>query len=325
MLRTDDFDYELPEELIASRPPERRDASRMLVVDRATGTISHQMFADFEGFIRQDDLVVFNDTRVVPSRFFSSDGKIEIVRLDEPEPRVWKCLVRPGKKMREGRTVEIGGASGEVIRVLPDGERLVRFDRDIDIEKHGELALPHYMKRDAESGDKERYQTVFAKSRGAIAAPTAGLHFTDELVARLPHAFVTLHVGVGTFAPVKADVVTDHKMHSERFSVSEEAAGLIGGARRVVSVGTTVTRVLEHLHATHGKVVAGAGETSIFIYPPYEPGVVGALLTNFHLPKSTLMMLVSAFAGSGLIREAYAQAVAERYRFFSYGDCMFIV
>jgi S-adenosylmethionine:tRNA ribosyltransferase-isomerase len=325
MLKTTDFDYHLPEELIASRPPETRDTSRMLIVDRATGSISHDHFANFPNYVKSDDLVVFNDTRVVPSRFFSNDQKIEIVRLDEPAPRTWKCLVRPGKKMRVGNTIQIDEVTGTVTEILPDGERLIQFDQDIDIQKHGHLALPHYMKRDAELGDRERYQTVYAKTEGAIAAPTAGLHFTDDLIKTLPHTFVTLHVGVGTFAPVKADLLTDHKMHSERFQVSEEAAKKINTAKRVISIGTTVTRVLEHLSATNGKITTGPGDTNIFIYPPYKFSRVDALLTNFHLPKSTLLMLISAFAGTDLIRQAYKEAVEKKYRFFSYGDCMLIL
>jgi S-adenosylmethionine:tRNA ribosyltransferase-isomerase len=325
MLRTDDFDYALPEELIASRPLARRDASRMMVVNRAEGTITHRHFADFPTFQREGDLVALNNTRVVPSRFFSDDGKIEIVRLDGASPLVWKCLVRPGKKMRLGATTTLGGITAEVTGILEGGERIIRFEREIDIAKLGHLALPHYMKREDEAFDRERYQTVYAREDGAIAAPTAGLHFTPELVASLPHTFITLHVGVGTFAPVKADLVTKHRMHSERFAVSPEAADDLNAAARIVAVGTTVTRVLEHLHATHGRIVPGAGETDIFLYPPHQLKAIGALLTNFHLPKSTLLMLVSAFAGSDLIREAYRQAVSEKYRFFSYGDCMLVL
>jgi len=325
MLRTDDFDYALPPELIASRPPERRDAARMLVVNRADGTIAHRAFTDFPAHLRDGDLVALNDTRVVPSRFFSEDGKIEIVRLDGAGPLQWKCLVRPGKRMRLGATARLGGATAEVTAILEGGERILRFDREVDVGLHGRLALPHYMGRESEDDDRERYQTVFARAEGAIAAPTAGLHFTPDLVARLPHTFVTLHVGVGTFAPVKADLVADHRMHSERFDVPPAAAEALAAAARIVAVGTTVARVLEHLHATRGRIVPGAGETDIFIHPPYRFGAVGALLTNFHLPKSTLLMLVSAFAGSALVREAYRQAVAETYRFFSYGDCMLVL
>ncbi|MEM9481817.1 MAG: tRNA preQ1(34) S-adenosylmethionine ribosyltransferase-isomerase QueA [Verrucomicrobiota bacterium] len=324
-LRTADFDYDLPEELIASEPTAKRDQSRMLVVDREKGVIEHRQFADLPGYVDVDDLFVFNNTRVVRARFFSTDGRnIELVRLEETQPLTWKCLVRPGKKMRLGKKIEVGDATGEVIDVLQSGERLICFDRPVDEEAHGHLALPHYMNREDQPSDHERYQTVYAEKEGAIAAPTAGLHFTPELMETLPHAFLTLHVGVGTFAPVKAERVQEHQMHSERFELNEEACAAIKSANRVTAVGTTVMRVLEHLVSTGG-VRPCVGETDIFIYPPYQFGAVDRLLTNFHLPQSTLLMLVSAFAGTELIQEAYAQAVAERYRFFSYGDCMLIL
>ena len=328
-LRTDDFDFTLPEQLIASRPPDRRDASRMLVVDRAAGTVTPRLFTDFESFLNDGDLVVLNDTKVVPSRFFSDDGKVELVRLEEPEPGLWRCLVRPGKRMRPGRDVSVAGVRGEVESVLDKGERMVRFEREIDVAAHGQLALPHYMEREPEEADSARYQTVFACQPGAIAAPTAGLHFTPQLLAGLRHTFLTLHVGVGTFRPVKAERIADHDMHSERYELANESAQLINATTppgRVVSVGTTVTRVLEHLaREGGGTVVPGAGETDIFLYPGCDFLRTGALLTNFHLPKSTLFMLVCGFAGSGLMREAYEQAIAERFRFYSYGDCMLIV
>lgn len=322
-MRTDDFDYHLPERLIASRPPERRDASRMLVIDRRSGAIEHAHFTDFPSQIESDDLLILNDTRVVRSRFFSDDGKIEIVRLEAADPLTWKCLVRPGKKMRLGRSTTIGGITGTVEAILESGERIIRFDAPVDIERHGQLALPHYMGRESEDADLTRYQTVYAAEDGAIAAPTAGLHFTKEILAGLEHTAITLHVGVGTFAPVKADLLSEHQMHTERYAISEEAAAKINSATgRRISIGTTVTRVLEHAAFP---LQAHAGETSIFIYPPYEFQAVDALLTNFHLPKSTLLMLISAFAGKELIQEAYAKAIEENYRFYSYGDCMYIV
>ncbi len=324
-LRTEDFDYPLPEELIASRPSAQRDASRMMVVDRAAGSVRCGAFTEFSEMIGDGDLAVFNDTRVVPSRFFSDDGKIEIVRLGGTEPELWRCMVRPGKKMRVGKTVTIAGVRGTVEAILERGERLLRFDTPIDIAEHGELALPHYMHRDAEQIDLERYQTVYARQPGAIAAPTAGLHFTPERVKALPHTFLTLHVGVGTFRPVRAERIADHQMHPESFEVSPETAATINDARRVIAIGTTVARVLEHLSLGGREITPGAGETDIFIYPGFEFHRTGALLTNFHLPKSTLFMLVCALAGSDLMREAYAQAVAERFRFFSYGDCMLIL
>ena len=325
-LLTEDFNYDLPEELIASMPRKDRDGSRMMVIDRATGKISCRTFGDFKDYIGTDDICVLNDTKVVPSRFFNQDGKIEIIRLEEPEPNVWKCLVRPGKKMRVDDSINIAGVDGTVEKVLPDGERVIRFNNPINIEKHGELALPHYMKRDAEPIDQQRYQTVYAKSPGAIAAPTAGLHFTPQLLESIPHTFITLHVGVGTFQPVRADRIIDHKMHSERFYLSEGAALAISSAKRKIAVGTTVTRVLEHLSLeSMNGIKSGSGETNIFIYPSHKFLGTDALLTNFHLPKSTLFMLVCALAGTDLMKEAYRKAVLEKFRFFSYGDCCLII
>ena len=325
-LRTEDFDFELPEELIASRPLERRDASRMMVVDARAGTISHHHFREF-GEFAQGSLVVLNNTRVARARFFSDDGKIEMLRLDVRGPLLWRCMVKPGRKMRVGDSVVLGGATGVVEEILePNGERLIRFDQPVDEARHGHLALPHYMNRDDDALDAERYQTVFADAgqERAIAAPTAGLHFTPELLASLPHAFITLHVGVGTFQPVRADLLRDHVMHVESYEISPSAATAIQLADRVLAVGTTVTRVLEHSMAVHGRIQAEAGETGIFITPGFQFRRVNSLLTNFHLPKSTLFMLVCAKAGRDLMLEAYRQAVSERYRFYSYGDCMLI-
>jgi S-adenosylmethionine:tRNA ribosyltransferase-isomerase len=330
-LRTADFHYDLPPELIADRPLERRSDSRMMVIDRAKGTIEHKRFTDFESYLRADDLVMLNDTRVIPARVFSDDGGIELLCLDRLSPVEWRCLVRPGKKMKPGRTVQVGGITGTVIEVFENGDRLIRWESPVDLDAHGHLALPHYMGREDEISDRERYQTVFAKEEGAIAAPTAGLHFTPELLARVPHDFLTLHVGVGTFRPVQADRPEDHVMHSERYALSKSTAHKINSAGRVLAVGTTVTRVLETLGLRIGdrglriEEKDQSGETDIFIYPPYDFRVVGALLTNFHLPESTLIMLVSAFAGRELVLEAYRRAVAEKYRFYSYGDCMLIV
>ena len=325
-LRTADFDFELPEELIASRPLERRDASRMMVVNVATGQIEHRHFREF-GELASGSLVVLNNTRVARARFFSNDGKMELLRLEMVEPLRWKCLVKPGRKLRVGDTVALGGATGTVEEILePDGARMIRFDQSVDEATHGHLALPHYMNRADDPLDAERYQTVFADAakERAIAAPTAGLHFTPEILEGLPHEFITLHVGVGTFQPVRVERLTDHVMHVEKYEISECAAAAIQAAPRVLAVGTTVARVLEHSVATHGRVLAEAGETGIFIYPGFTFRRVDALLTNFHLPKSTLFMLVSAKAGRELMREAYHQAVRERYRFYSYGDCMLI-
>ncbi|MGL5018054.1 MAG: tRNA preQ1(34) S-adenosylmethionine ribosyltransferase-isomerase QueA [Luteolibacter sp.] len=319
---TKDFDYHLPEELIAARPLAERSASRMMVVHKDSGAIEHRMFREISDYLWPDDLLVLNDTKVIPARLFSDDGRTELLCLDRLSPLDWRCLVRPGKRMKPGRTVSVGGITGTVTEVFENGDRLIRWDALVDLEKHGHLALPHYMGREDELADRDRYQTVYAREEGAIAAPTAGLHFTPELLEKIHHAFLTLHVGVGTFRPVSAEVVADHIMHSEHYVVSAETAEKVNAAARVVAVGTTVTRVLESL----GRPVREQrGETDIFLHPPYQFGVVGGLLTNFHLPQSTLIMLVSAFAGQELVMEAYRKAVEERYRFFSYGDCMLLV
>ena len=322
---TADFDYTLPEELIASEPLPDRAASRMMVIHRATGVIEHRHFSDLPSYAQPGDLFVLNDSRVVPARFFSADGSREILRLEAITPTKWRCMVRPGKRFRLGHTLTIGDATGTVIAIAGNGDRTLDFDRPVDVETHGHLPLPPYMQREDRQSDRERYQTVFAREEGSIAAPTAGLHFTPEVLAQIPHTFVTLHVGVGTFQPVKADRVEDHTMHTERYTLSPESAEQIAGAKRVIAVGTTASRVLESVHRKHGRIVADAGETDIFIHPPYTFGCVSALLTNFHLPKSSLIMLVSALAGRDLIMKAYAEAIAERYRFYSYGDCMLIL
>jgi S-adenosylmethionine:tRNA ribosyltransferase-isomerase len=322
---TSDFDYFLPPELIASQPLEWRDASRMMVVDRASGTITHRAFRNVLEYVRPGDIWVMNDSRVERARFFSPDGKREVLRLEAMDPKLWRCLVRPGKKFRLGDEVFVGQHVGRVTDVLVNGERIVEWQSIIDDDVDGHLALPHYMKRDDQESDRERYQTVYSRELGSIAAPTAGLHFTPEILAQLPHTFVTLHVGVGTFQPVKAEQVDDHVMHTERYEISSEAAGQITTAKRVVAVGTTACRTLESVAGQHGQIVAASGQTNIFIRPGSAFQVVGAMLTNFHLPKSSLIMLVSALAGRELILNAYEEAVREKYRFFSYGDCMLIV
>ncbi|MDA8968673.1 tRNA preQ1(34) S-adenosylmethionine ribosyltransferase-isomerase QueA [Akkermansiaceae bacterium] len=324
-MRTTDFHYDLPDELIASRPLEDRVASRMMVIDREKSTISHHHFREFPDLLPPDQLLVLNDTRVIPARVFSNDKKIELVRTDAPDPSNWWCLVRPGKKMKPGRTVEVGESTGTVIETNEKGERLIRWDSPPDLEEVGQLALPHYMEREPEKADRERYQTVYAKEEGAIAAPTAGLHFTPELLSEIDHTFLTLHVGVGTFRPVKAEDPREHDMHSERYHLTAEAAQKMNAAPKIAAVGTTVTRVLEHLVKDGKEFSETSGATDIFIYPPYQLKAVDTLLTNFHLPCSTLMMLVSAFASRDLILEAYREAVAEKYRFYSYGDCMLIL
>lgn len=324
---TADFDYHLPPELIASQPLADRAASRMLVVHRESGRIEHRMFREITEFISREagDRLVLNDTRVVPARYFTNKGH-EVLRLQMHTPTRWRCMVRPGKKFRVGHALEIGESTGRVVEILEEnGDRIIEFDRVVDEAKHGHLALPHYMGRDDQPADRERYQTVFARSEGSIAAPTAGLHFTPEVLQTLPHAFVTLHVGVGTFQPVKAEKVADHVMHSEVYEVSQATAAAVREAKRVIPVGTTAMRTLETVARDHGQVVAASGSTDIFIHPGFEFRVAGGLLTNFHLPKSTLIMLVSAFAGKELIMQAYAEAIRERYRFFSYGDCMLLL
>ena len=300
----------------------------MMVIDRASRTIEHRQFRDFPSYVGADDLLVLNDTRVVPARFFSNDGSSEILRVEPITDRRWKCLVKPGKKFKPGRTVEIGDSTGTVLEICdPGGERIIEFDEAPDESVHGHLALPPYIARPDTAEDRDRYQTVYAREEGAIAAPTAGLHFSEETLEKFPHTFVTLHVGIGTFRPVSVDDVTEHHMHSEKFALREDTISAIQKARRTIAIGTTVVRVLESCGASGVK--AGLkpqnGETDIFIYPPYEFQVVDALLTNFHLPKSTLLMLVSALADRELMLEAYARAVEERYRFFSYGDCMLIL
>jgi S-adenosylmethionine:tRNA ribosyltransferase-isomerase len=324
-LHTRDYDYHLPEELIARHPLPQREASRMMVLHRAEQRIEHRRFAEFPSFLREGDLVVLNDTRVIPARVFSDDGRVEFLFLEAVAEHSWKCLVKPGRKMRVGAETMVQGARGRVVEILPDGERIVAFDRAIDLEKCGRMPLPPYLGREAEAADAERYQTVFAREQGAVAAPTAGLHFTPEILAQIPHAFLTLHVGVGTFRPVQSEDLAGHRMHSERYRLSAETAEAIRRAQRVAAIGTTTTRVLEACAQEPLPLTAREGSTDIFIHPPYEFRLVGALLTNFHLPRSTLLMLVSAFAGREFILRAYEEAVRERYRFYSYGDCMLIV
>ena len=318
-----DYFYELPQELIASRPAPERDSSRMMVVDRASGRISHRIFRDFRSYLRPGDRVVLNNTRVIKARLLAKDSRIEIFLLEPLGNRRWKCLTKPGRKMRPGAVVSIAGTEARVLDALPGGERIVEFLAHPDLEKYGHMPVPPYFKRESDADDDERYQTVYARHPGSVAAPTAGLHFTPEILAEIPHSFLTLHVGAGTFLPVKAERIEDHVMHEEVFEISGETAQALNNAKRIVAVGTTVARVLES--RKEEKLEACSGATAIFIHPPYDFRRAGALLTNFHLPCSTLLMLVSAFAGTGLIREAYAEAVKERYRFFSYGDCMLIL
>ena len=330
-----DYDYILPRQLIAQRPLEHREDSRMMVLDRAAQTIEHRQFRELKTFLRPGDLLVLNDTRVLPARRFSDDGVIEFLFLERLGPKRWKCLVKPGRKMRVGATTTIDKLSLRVEEITHDGERIVASDEDVDLYAGGSMPLPPYISRPSDDNDAVRYQTVFAHAAGAVAAPTAGLHFTPEILSEIPHTFVTLHVGPGTFLPVRSDNIAGHRMHAERFAISPEAATRINSAHRLVAVGTTVVRVLEAaaletrllkpVKSNKRKIEPQSGETDMFIHPPFAFRVIDALLTNFHLPRSTLLMLVSAFAGREFFLRAYEEAIRERYRFYSYGDCMLIL
>jgi S-adenosylmethionine:tRNA ribosyltransferase-isomerase len=328
-MRLSDYDYVLPRELIAQNPLEHRDDSRMLVLHRADQKVEHRHFRELKTLLRPGDLLVLNDTRVLPARRFSDDGAVEFLFLERLGPTRWKCMVNPGRKMRVGATTTIDEVCLQVEKITPDGERIVMFDKDVDVYAAGSMPLPPYVNRPSDETDAARYQTVFAREAGAVAAPTAGLHFTPEILNEIPHTFVTLHVGAGTFLPVRCEEISEHRMHVERFSISADAADKINNARRIVAVGTTAMRVLETA-TRNNKLVSQhvepqSGETDLFIHPPFTFRVVDALLTNFHLPRSTLLMLVSAFAGREFILRAYEEAVRDRYRFFSYGDCMLIL
>jgi S-adenosylmethionine:tRNA ribosyltransferase-isomerase len=320
-----DYDYKLPRELIANRPAAKREESRLMVLRRDGETVEHRQFRELPAIVGQDDLFVLNDTRVLPARLFSDDGSIEFLLLEQIAGNKWRCLAKPGKKTRLGSIITLGGATAQVEAINDDGERIITLDREVDLYSIGTMPLPPYLERCSDAEDTLRYQTVFAQKPGAVAAPTAGLHFTDEMLRTLPHAFVTLHVGPGTFRPVHSEDISEHRMHSEQFSITEEAAEKINSARRIVAVGTTTVRVLESLCDANGNIRGESGSTDIFIHPPFEFRMTDALLTNFHLPRSTLLMLVSAFAGREFILRAYAEAIRERYRFFSYGDCMLIL
>ncbi len=339
-MKTSDFDFELPQELIAQTPLERRDASRLLTLDKVTGETRHMRFYDLPTLLRPGDCLVLNDSRVLPARLIgkrSGGGACEVLLLIDRGDRVWECLVRPGKKLRPGAKVTFGDGelSAEIVGEVEGGNRLVRFDYEgifLEVlERLGKMPLPPYIK--AELRDQERYQTVYSRVTGSAAAPTAGLHFTKELLSQVEAmgvkvCYVTLHVGLGTFRPVKAEDIQDHEMHAEYCVIPQETADVInetkGRGGRVICVGTTSCRTIESWAAEDGTLKASAGWTSIFIYPGYKFKVLDALITNFHLPQSTLIMLVSALAGREHVLAAYAEAVRERYRFFSFGDAMFI-
>ena len=336
-----EFDYDLPKELIAQDPLQDRSSSRLLILDKETGAIRHGVFTDILDELRPEDCLVINNTRVIPARLLGeregTGGAVEVLLLHRESGDIWETLVKPGRKARPGQRISFGGGilTGEVIDIVDEGNRRIRFTYDGIFEeildRLGEMPLPPYITH--RLTDAARYNTVYARFDGSAAAPTAGLHFTKELLQKIRErgtsvAEVTLHVGLGTFRPVKADKVEEHHMHSEHYEVSPVVADVINTARsrggRVIAVGTTSCRTLETVTDEDGKVRPGSGETSIFIYPGYHFKAVDALITNFHLPKSTLMMLVSALAGRDNIMKAYGEAVKERYRFFSFGDAMFI-
>ena len=340
-MKTSDFYYDLPQELIAQDPLEDRSASRLMLLNKKTGEISHEVFRNLPAYLNPGDCLVLNNTRVIPARLLGvregTLGKVEVLLLKRQSDGVWETLVKPGKKCRPGARLSFGEGllKAEVLEVVEDGNRLVRFEYDGIFEeildRLGQMPLPPYITHQLK--DRERYQTVYAKYDGSAAAPTAGLHFTPELLDTIREkgvsvAEVTLHVGLGTFRPVKVEDVTEHHMHSEYYRITEETAAVINRARaqggRIICVGTTSCRTLESAAEEDGTIPASEGWTDIFIYPGYRFKATDALITNFHLPESTLLMLVSALAGKEHIMEAYRQAVEERYRFFSFGDAMFI-
>ncbi|MBE5862319.1 MAG: tRNA preQ1(34) S-adenosylmethionine ribosyltransferase-isomerase QueA [Lachnospiraceae bacterium] len=340
-LKKSDFYFDLPQELIAQDPLEDRSASRLLHLDRLTGEVSHHVFKEVPSFLKPGDCLVLNNTKVIPARLLGqreSGGHVEVLLLSRKESDVWETLVKPGKKCKPGTKLSFGDGllKAEVLETLEDGNRKIRFFYDgiweEVLDRLGEMPLPPYITHKLK--DKNRYQTVYAKYEGSAAAPTAGLHFTKELLAQIESqgikiVYVTLHVGLGTFRPVKEENVLDHHMHSEWYQVSPEAAQTINETKasggRVICVGTTSCRTIESAAGEDGKVMAGSGDTQIFIYPGYRFKVLDGLITNFHLPESTLVMLVSALAGREHVLAAYQEAIKERYRFFSFGDAMIII
>ena len=340
-MNVSDFYFDLPEELIAQDPLEDRASSRLLVLDKESGDVKHRHFRDVLKYLKKGDCLVLNDTKVIPARLFGTkvgtDAKIEVLLLKRKSDNVWETLVKPGKKMREGAEVSFGDGllKGKVVGVVDEGNRLIQFEYDGIFEEIldqlGQMPLPPYITHQLQ--DKNRYQTVYAKHDGSAAAPTAGLHFTKELLQEseamgVKNAPVTLHVGLGTFRPVKVETIEEHHMHSEFYIVEEEEAKKINDTKkeggRVICVGTTSCRTLESATGEDGILKAGSGWTQIFIYPGYKFKILDCLITNFHLPESTLVMLVSALAGKERVMAAYEEAVKERYRFFSFGDAMFV-
>ena len=341
-MKTSDFFYELPQELIAQTPVEPRNASRLMVLNKENGAVEHRIFKDLTDYLNEGDCLILNDTRVIPARIFGikkdTGAVVEFLLLKQLENNCWECLCKPGKRAKTG--TEFVFAEGlvdcTVTDVTDDGNRIISFNCDRKeiyniLDKIGKMPLPPYITEELKNG--ERYQTVYSKELGSAAAPTAGLHFTKEMLNEIKAkgvniGYVTLHVGLGTFRPVKVDDVEEHKMHSEHYQLSKETAELINktkqSGKRVISVGTTSTRTLESVATKYGCIKEDEGDTSIFIYPGYKFKCIDALITNFHLPESTLIMLVSAFAGYDNVMNAYKTAVKEKYRFFSFGDAMFI-
>ena len=336
-----DFDYDLPEELIAQTPLSDRPASRLLVLNKENGEISHKHFRDILDFIRPGDCLVLNDTKVIPARLYGeredTGAPVEFLLLEQQNNDVWNVILKPGKKCKPGHVISFGDGrlKAEILEITDGGNRLVKFLYDgifnEILSELGEMPLPPYIHE--KLADRDRYQTVYAKHEGSAAAPTAGLHFNEEMLEKVKAsgvnlAFVTLHVGLGTFRPVKAEKVSEHLMHEEFYHLTQESADIINETKknggRVICVGTTSTRVIESVSTEDGTLKAGSGRTSIFIYPGYKFKCLDALITNFHLPKSTLIMLVSALAGKENVLAAYKEAVKEKYRFFSFGDAMFI-
>lgn len=341
-MKTSDYYYDLPQELIAQTPLEKRDTSKLLVLNKDNGNIEHKYFYDILDYLNEGDCLILNDSRVLPARLYGTKkdtgAKVEFLLLTQKQNNIWECLAGPGKKAREGAEFIFGNGimTCKVLEVLDNGNRLIEFFCEDNffstLDKLGEMPLPPYITEKLQ--DKERYQTVYSRELGSAAAPTAGLHFTDDLLEKAKEkgikiGFVTLHVGLGTFRPVKVDDITQHKMHSEHYEVTEETANLIENTKasggRIISVGTTSCRTLESVAKKYGKIVACEGWTDIFIYPPYKFKVLDGLITNFHLPESTLIMLVSAFAGYDNTMSAYKTAVDKKYRFFSFGDAMLII
>lgn len=342
-----EFDYELPEELIAQMPADKRENSRMMVLNRENQTIEHKHFYDIVDLLDENTLLVLNNTKVLPARLYGTKetgAKIEVFLLESKSGKEWSCLIKPSKRVKPDTIIKISDELQvrAIKRLEEDGEWLVEMIYEGDLfeilHKVGNIPLPPYIERkiqneELKNFDMERYQTVYAKDEGSVAAPTAGLHFTKEILEKLKAkgveiAYVTLNVGLGTFRPVKCENITDHKMHSETFEITQETADIINRAKasgkKITAVGTTTVRTLETAFQKYGKIQACHDHSELFIYPPYEFKVIDRLITNFHLPKSTLLMLVSALAGKDFIFKAYKEAVQNRYRFFSYGDCMFI-